>query len=128
MRPTTQQLRPRHPASLSITLTVALAGLSHAGKLGPELPDGQAPAGFVSLFNGKDLSNFKAEDSKAFWRVEKGVLIGENDAALKGNYLWTEKSYSDFILEFDVRWTGEIDSGVEFRSYPAVLSRNGSRK
>src|SRR6266542_4337721 len=50
----------------------------------------------VPLFNGKDLTNFKADDSKAFWRVEKGVLIGENDAAKKGNYLWTEKEYKDF--------------------------------
>ena len=45
------------------------------------------------LFNGKDLTNFKAEESKAFWRVEDGVLIGENNAAKKGNYLWTEKEY-----------------------------------
>ena len=37
------------------------------------------------LFNGKDLTNFKAEGSQDFWRVENGVLIGENDAAKKGN-------------------------------------------
>ena len=80
------------------------------------------PAGepnFVPLFNGKDLSNFKAEESKAFWRVEDGVLIGENDAAKKGNYLWTEKEYRDFVIEFDVRWktTTErgVDTGLEMR-------------
>ena len=38
----------------------------------------------MPLFNGKDLTNFKAEDSKAFWRVENGILIGENDAAEEG--------------------------------------------
>ncbi|HUR57230.1 MAG TPA: DUF1080 domain-containing protein [Opitutaceae bacterium] len=74
---------------------------------------------FTPLFNGKDLTNFKAEDSKAFWRVEKGVLVGENDAALKGNYLWTEKEYRDFVIEFDVRWktTTErgVDTGLEMR-------------
>ena len=74
---------------------------------------------FVPLFNGKDLSNFKAEDAKAFWRVENGVLIGENDAAMKGNYLWTEKEYADFVIEFDVRWktTTErgVDTGLEMR-------------
>ena len=71
------------------------------------------------LFNGKDLTHFKAEESKAFWRVEKGVLIGENDAAKKGNYLWTEKEYGDFVIEFDVRWktTTErgVDTGIEMR-------------
>ena len=49
------------------------------------------------LFNGKDLTNFKAEGSAEFWRVENGVLIGENNAAKKGNYLWTEKEYRDFV-------------------------------
>jgi hypothetical protein len=81
-----------------------------------------SPAGepkFEPLFNGRDLTHFKAEESKAFWRVEDGVLIGENDAAKKGNYLWTEKEYRDFIVEFDVRWKGTtprgVDTGVEMR-------------
>lgn len=71
------------------------------------------------LFNGKDLTNFKAEGSAAFWRVENGVLIGENDAAKKGNYLWTEKAYGDFVIEFDVRWKSTtergVDTGIEMR-------------
>jgi len=73
----------------------------------------------VPLFNGKDLSNFKSEDAAEFWRVEKGVLIGENNAALKGHYLWTQKEYSDFVIEFDVRWKTTtprgVDTGLEMR-------------
>ena len=71
------------------------------------------------LFNGKDLTNFKTEGSSEFWRVENGVLIGENNAAKKGNYLWTEKEYGDFVIEFDVRWKGTtprgVDTGIEMR-------------
>jgi hypothetical protein len=71
------------------------------------------------LFNGKDLTNFQAEQSKEFWRAENGVLVGENNEGLKGNYLWTEKEYGDFVLEFDVRWKGTtergVDTGVEMR-------------
>lgn len=74
---------------------------------------------FQPLFNGKDLTNFKAADAKPFWRVEDGVLIGENDAAKKGSYLFTEKEYGDFVIEFDVRWKGVpprgVDTGVEMR-------------
>jgi hypothetical protein len=74
---------------------------------------------FVPLFNGKDLTNFKAAESKAYWRVENGILIGENDAALKANYLWTEKEYRDFVIEFDVRWKSTtprgVDTGLEMR-------------
>ena len=81
--------------------------------LGSALRGSAAEPKFVPLFNGKDLSNFKAEDSKAFWRVENGVLIGENDAAMKGNYLWTEKEYADFVIEFDVRWKSTTERGVD---------------
>lgn len=74
---------------------------------------------FVPLFNGKDLTNFKSEGAAPFWRIEQGVLIGENDAAKKGHYLWTEKEYADFVIEFDVRWktTTErgVDTGLEMR-------------
>src|SRR5687768_13460574 len=67
------------------------------------------------IFNGQDLAGWRADGAKDFWRVENGILVGENVAGLDGHYLWTEKSFGDFALEFDVRWTGEIDSGVEMR-------------
>jgi hypothetical protein len=70
---------------------------------------------FVSLFNGKDLTGWKVPDPNPFWRVENGVLVGENDEKLKGSMLYTEKSYKDFIFEADVRWQGEIDSGFMVR-------------
>ena len=72
------------------------------------------------LFNGKDLAGFKSEGAAEFWRVENGVLIGENNAAQKGHYLWTEKEYGDFVLEFDVRFKGTMprgaDTGIEMRN------------
>ncbi len=74
---------------------------------------------FVPLFDGKDLTQFKAEDSREFWRVENGILVGESNAEKGENYLWTQKEYADFVLEFDVRWrsTSErgVDTGVEMR-------------
>ena len=53
---------------------------------------------FVPLFNGKDLTNFKAEGAAAFWRIEKGVLVGESIETKKEHYLWTQKEYRDFVL------------------------------
>lgn len=94
---------------LALSLLLALASIGTA----------QEPS-FAPLFNGKDLTNFKTEESKDFWRVENGVLVGENNASLKANYLWTTKDYSDFVVEFDVRWKGTtergVDTGVEMRS------------
>lgn len=114
------KLRP-----LALTLILSLAALLTSPAAEPQL----AP-----LFNGKDLTGFKAEESKAFWRVEDGVLIGENDAAKKGNYLWTEKEYGDFVIEFDVRWKSAtergVDTGIEMRK-PKIqlqLGTSGSLK
>lgn len=79
------------------------------------------------IFNGRDLAGWQASASAEFWRVEDGVLVGENDEAMAGSMLRTEKSYGDFVLEFDVRWTGEIDSGVEFRAPVIQLQLGVSR-
>lgn len=93
-------------AALSVVFAFAGGGTAEEPKLRP-------------LFNGKDLSNFKVEGAAEFWRVENEVLIGENNAEKKGHYLWTEKSYSDFVLEFDVRWKSAtergVDTGIEMR-------------
>ena len=98
------------PSSFALTLFISLAAALNGPADEPKLEP---------LFNGKDLTNFKAEGSKEFWRVENGVLIGENDAAKKGHYLWTQKEYRDFIIEFDVRWKGApprgVDTGIEMR-------------
>jgi len=80
-----------------------------------------------AIFNGRDLAGWKPSDDHAFWHVENGVLMGENDDSLAGNMLRTERSYGDFLLEFDVRWEGEIDSGVEFRQPVIQLQLGVSR-
>jgi hypothetical protein len=82
---------------------------------------------FTPIFNGKDLTGWKVPTPNPFWRVENGVLVGENDEKLSGNYLWTEKSYRDFVLEFEVRWTGEVDTGIEFREPKIQMQLGVSR-
>jgi hypothetical protein len=74
---------------------------------------------FTSLFDGKDLSNFKSEGAADFWRIEGDILVGENDAKKRAHYLFTKKEYGDFVLEFDARWKGTtkrgVDTGIEMR-------------
>ena len=93
---------------LSVLLAFALAVPAFASE--PKL---------TPLFNGKDFTNFKSEGAAEFWRIENGVLIGENNAAQKGHMLWTKKEYKDFVIEFDARWKGTtprgVDTGVEMR-------------
>lgn len=68
------------------------------------------------IFNGKDLTGWKVPEPNPFWKVVVGVLVGENDEKLKGHVLHTEQSYTNFVLELEVRWSGEIDSGVMLRA------------
>jgi hypothetical protein len=49
--------------------------------------------------------------------VKHGVLIGENDAALKGSMLYTEKSYKDVVVELEAKWDWDkdCDTGIMVR-------------
>jgi hypothetical protein len=107
-----------------------------------------APAGFTSLFNGKDLSGWRGRpggggvfspyveakftpeeraakqaewnaDRDLHWRVD--TAKGEIVSDGKGVHLATEKAYGDF--EFRVDWLLTQpggDSGIYLRSYPQV--------
>jgi len=66
------------------------------------------------IFNGHDLSGWKVP-ADPYWKVVDGVLVGANDEEKKGSMLYTEKSYGDVIVEGEVRFTGEIDSGIMVR-------------
>jgi hypothetical protein len=105
-------------ASLSASRTLLPASLAVAllfcapAKLRAEPDDSAA---FQPLFNGKDLAGWQAPDPNPFWKTIGGVLVGENDAQKKGHVLYTVKTFVNFVLETEVRWTGEIDSGIMLR-------------
>ena len=79
------------------------------------------------IFNGKDLSGWKVPEKNPFWKVVDGVLVGESDEAKKGSMLYTEKSYGDLIVEAEVRWNGDIDSGFMIRKPEIQLQIGVSR-
>src|SRR4051812_49312467 len=83
------------------------------------------PGPWISLFNGKDLTGWVAPSPNPFWRVEKGVLIGQSDEKQTGAMLSTERKFTDFVLELDARWEGTPDSGVFFRT-PALQVQIGT--
>lgn len=67
------------------------------------------------IFNGKDLSGWKSAAATPWWTVSDGVLTGQSTPDKKGNVLETEKLYRDVIVECEVRWNGDIDSGIFLR-------------
>ena len=83
----------------------------------------KAPA-FHPIFNGKDLSGWAVPTPNPFWRVENGVLIGQNDEKQTGSMLKTEKSYKNFIVELEARVEDPMDSGLFVRT-PALQMQIG---
>ncbi|MFZ4575270.1 MAG: family 16 glycoside hydrolase, partial [Phycisphaerales bacterium] len=60
--------------------------------------------GFVSIFNGENFDGWKYGDAhKSHWTVDDWTINFDG----KGDHLWTEKSYKDFVLICDWRWTSK---------------------
>ena len=74
--------------------------------------------GFVSLFNGKDLSGWTTTGN---WLPQKdGSLLIQPRPGEKGwkrydDYLTSEEKYKDFILEIEYKYPKGGNSGVYFR-------------
>jgi len=85
---------------LSIALAVAFTTLLMSSP-GAD----QTPAGFVSLFNGRDLAGWKIPPGdNGHWRVVDGVI--DYDAASEAageKSLFSERSFKDFALRVDWR-------------------------
>src|SRR5688500_3351781 len=66
---------------------------------------GGLPAGFVSLFNGKDFTGWKVpQGDNGHWKVVDGVIDYDARSEAPGDKnLWTEKSFGDFVLRVDWR-------------------------
>ncbi|MBI1370649.1 MAG: DUF1080 domain-containing protein [Planctomycetes bacterium] len=72
-----------------------------------------------SIFNGKDLSGWKAPNPNPWWSVTAdGTLLGQQDEKAKGSVLETEQEYRNCIVELEVRWPegSDLDSGVFIRA------------
>lgn len=90
----------------------------------------RADESFTPIFNGRDLSGWKAPGNNIWWLVEDGVLQARSGPEQKGSILWTEKEYENFIVELDFRFgEGVVDSGVHLRNEDQIqIGISGSLK
>jgi len=63
------------------------------------------PPGFVSLFNGRDLTGWKIpQGDNGHWKIVNGVIdYDAQSEAPKDKNLWTDKSYRNFVVRVDWR-------------------------
>ncbi|MBI4556941.1 MAG: DUF1080 domain-containing protein [Candidatus Hydrogenedentes bacterium] len=94
--------------------TAVLTGLIGTNAFAAEKKKDSDEAEWTPLFNGKDLTGWRAE-GKAVWNVEDGYLVGVQGPNAAPGDLFTEKDYGDFELRvtYKVRWPA--NSGVWFR-------------
>jgi hypothetical protein len=82
--------------------------------------------GWVSLFNGKDLTGWRTPDGPHDWSVVDGAIDFGGDGTKpgavyghEGGHLYTEKSYGDYMLSFEWRFKKDLchmpDSGIILR-------------
>jgi hypothetical protein len=90
-------MRITRSLALLLSITLVAAG-SVAQTTNP-------PAGFTSLFNGKDFTGWKVPDGdNGHWKVLGGVIDYDAESEAKGGKdLWTEKQFGDFVLEVEWR-------------------------
>lgn len=86
---------------------------------------GNASNEFTDLFNGKDLKGWKVLNGEAPYTVENGQIVGTSIAKAPNTFLATEKNYSNFILEYDMKMDEGLNSGVQIRSKSMAEYNNG---
>jgi hypothetical protein len=86
---------------------VLMAGL--VGGCATRLKGPSAEEGFVTLFNGKDLTGWVG-DTKGYV-VENGNMVCK-----PGGNVFTEKEYADFVFRFEFKLTPGANNGVGIRA------------
>ena len=95
----------------------------HIAELPPVANEkGIKAAGFTKIFTGGTLDGWKHEPKTENWKGLLGVLK-HNGKTGPINDLWSEKSYKDFTLVFDWRWSGRGPT----KNQPVVMP-DGSNK
>src|SRR5258707_776374 len=81
--------------ALTLLTILILAAMNYAA-------DNVGMLGFVTLFNGKDLTGWKADAAATqHWAVHDGMI----DYNGKDGDLWSQKEFGNFILQVDWRWS-----------------------
>ena len=90
-----------------------LVGLALAAVALPGIGTAQPSA---DLFNGKDLTGWVQRGGKAAYTIEGNEIVGTSVTNTPNSFLCTEKTYGDFILEYDFKVDPKLNSGVQIRS------------
>lgn len=93
-----------------------------------EIAADQTGAGFVQIFNGKDLTGWDAEPG--FWSVENELIVARVSPSVQvknHSYLiWQGGKVRDFELRLMVR-SSQGNSGIDYRAVPMPTGKDGEQ-
>jgi len=75
-----------------------------------------AEDGWVNLFDGKTLDGWTRNGGTANYEVVDGTIKGTTTEGSPNTFLCSNKLYSDFELQFDVKVDDSLNSGCQIRS------------
>ena len=70
----------------------------------------------VDLFNGRDFTGWTQRGGKATYAIEGNEIVGTSVTNTPNTFLCTDKTYGDFILEYEFKVDARLNSGVQIRS------------
>jgi hypothetical protein len=74
-------------------------------------------AGFVDLYNGKDLTGWTPRAGNCTFEARGEAIVGTTVQGSPSTYLSTNKEdYQDFIFTAEIKWEVDGNSGVMFRA------------
>lgn len=106
-------------ATKSSLKCIAVASIATVLSLGSvAAADNTAPAGFVSLFNGKDFTGWTVPaGDNGHWKIVNGVIDYDARSEASGDKtLWSEREFVDFVVHLDwrIKETPYVNSNVPY--------------
>ncbi len=80
---------------------------------------------WTPLFNGKNLKNWKKLGGAAEYKIEDGTITGISKTGTPNTFLTTSKTYTNFVLEYEMKMDESLNSGVQIRSKSLPAYQDG---
>lgn len=81
--------------------------------------------GWHDLFNGRNLDGWHQLNGHAKYSVDHGEIVGTTVPNTPNSFLVTDKQYSDFFLDVDLKVDTSMNSGIQIRSESSPVYSNG---
>jgi hypothetical protein len=94
-------------------LLAALCAAQTADRAAARSDGAAAGSGWVSMFNGKNLDGWKANERPEVWTVRDGAIVGDGD---RSHLFWMKEECENCEFKASVKISDKGNSGMYFRA------------